>query len=110
MTAGKASSEKGQQTTNQSNGIGPFGDAMERAHDLRGRHVSTVRKLGRAFAQILGQAFERDPIVEQEERKAAPAMLRCGGRGRSRRGCGRLSERRQSHADQQQQSDRHAPR
>ena len=36
--------------------------------------------------------FERDPMIEQEERKAAPAMLRCGGRGRNRRGCGRLSD------------------
>ena len=30
MTAGKASAKGGEQTTNQSNGIGPFGDAMER--------------------------------------------------------------------------------
>jgi hypothetical protein len=99
VTAGKAGRKNGEHTTNQSNGIGPFGHAMERAHDLGGCHVSTVRKLGRAFAQILGQAFERDPVVEQEERKAAPAMLPCGGRDLSRRARGRLSERRQSHAD-----------
>jgi hypothetical protein len=82
---------------------------MERALDLGGHHVRTIHQLGCAFAQFLGQALERDPVVEQEERKAAPAMLRCGGLGRSRRGCGRLSERRQSHADQQQ-NDRRTPR
>ena len=79
-----AERKNGEQASNQSNRIGPFGDAMERAHDFRGRHVNTVRKLGRAFAQILSQAFERDPIVKQKERKAAPSMLRYGGRGRSR--------------------------
>ena len=83
MARSKAGRKNGEQTTNQSNGIGPFRDAMERAHDLGGRHLSTVRKLGRP-SRSLGQAFERDPIVKQKERRAAPAMLRYGGRGRSR--------------------------